>query len=274
MTAATDSFGSYGRRGHGSLGLTCARAADRVVTWAIAIILALVCAVSGYAVWDSWNVLNGGNQLVKPTDSASFAELLAINPDVCAWLTIDNTNIDYAVTQGEDNFEYLTKDASGEYAASGSLFLDVACDRTFPGPYEVIMGHHMQAGKMFGDLDKFLDEDFFNENSTGELMLPDKTLSLEVVAVMQVDAYDRQIFGTPVSSDGMASLVEYIHENALFERSGSGAVGSGSGSAAGSALSAEDHVIALSTCASSGANARTVLICRVTGERSSTPADE
>lgn len=256
MFSATDTFGSYGRRrGSSGLVLTAARAADRAVTWAIAIILALVCAIAGYAVWDAWHVLNGSDQLTKPTDAESFASLMAINSDVCAWLTIDNTNIDYPVVQGEDNFEYLSRDAKGEYAASGSIFLDAACDRTFSGPYEVLMGHHMQYGKMFGDLDKFLDEEFFEDNRTGQLMLPDRTLELDVVAVMKADAYDHTIFGTPVSSDGMSDLVSYITEHALYQRTG--------------ALSADDHVIALSTCASDGADARTVIICKVTGEQAS-----
>ncbi len=33
-----------------------------------------------------------------------------MNPDVCGWLTLDHTKIDYPVVQGTDNFEYLEKD--------------------------------------------------------------------------------------------------------------------------------------------------------------------
>ena len=32
-----------------------------------------------------------------------------------AWLTVDDTNIDYPVMQGEDNNEYLNKDPFGDY---------------------------------------------------------------------------------------------------------------------------------------------------------------
>lgn len=256
MLPATDTFGSYGRRrGLVGLAFSASRAFDRAVTWIIAIILALVCAIAGYAVWDAWHVLNGNDQFAKPVDAESFASLIAVNPDVCAWLTIDNTNIDYPVVQGGGNFEYLSRDAKGEYAASGSIFLDAACDRTFCGPYEVLMGHHMQYGKMFGDLDKFLDKEFFEGNQTGQLMLPDRTLELSVVAVMKADAYDHEIFGTPVSSDGMSGLVSHIAERALYQRAG--------------ALSATDHTIVLSTCASDGADSRTVVICKVVGERAS-----
>lgn len=254
MLQPADTFGSYGSRASQGLALTAARAADRTVTFAIVLVLALAFALAGYSLWDSWHVLEGGNTLPKPSTGEDFASLMAQNPDVCAWLSIDNTKIDYPVVQGKDNFEYLGRDVTGQSIASGSIFLDAACDRTFHESYEVIMGHHMARRKMFGDLDLFLDKDFFQENSTGELRLPDRTLDLTIVAVLTADAYDGTIFGTPAGQDKMSTLVDYIHEHARYQRSGQ--------------YSESDQLIALSTCASSGANDRTVLICKVSGERS------
>ena len=49
----------------------------------------------------------------------TLAELQAINPDVCAWLTIDDTHIDYPVVIGEDDLEYVNKDVYGELCAVG-----------------------------------------------------------------------------------------------------------------------------------------------------------
>ena len=253
MIAAADTFGSYGSAGQLGIPLRAARATDRLVTGVIALVLALIVAFSGYALWDEFRVLNADSGLQKPTSAESFAALLAINPDVVAWLTVDNTGIDYPVVQGKDDFEYLSTDPTGEYAASGSIFLMSECDRSFHEPYEVLMGHHMQYGKMFGDLDKFLDQQFFEQNGSAELLLPDRTLSLEAVAVLTADAYDNAIFGVPVTESGMPGLVDAISERATYQREGS--------------FSADDQLIALSTCASSGANARTVLVCKVTGEQ-------
>ena len=238
--------------------LRVARAVDRVVTAAILLALIAVIAFSGYSLWNDYRIINADDGLAKPTDSESFSALMAINPDVIAWLTVDNTNIDYPVVQGEDNFEYLNKDARGEDAVAGSIFLDSACDPEFTEPYEVIMGHHMQYGKMFGDLDKFLDQEFFDQNTTASLMLPDRTLNLEVVAVLTADAYDGVIFGTPAGSERMERLVSCLNEKATFQRSED--------------YSAQDQLISLSTCASSGANARTVLVCKVVGEQTASNA--
>ena len=252
MTPAADSFGSYGAHGQLGFPLRAARALDRVVTGAILLALVTIIAFSGYSLWDDYRVLNADDGLQKPTSSESFAALRAINPDVIAWLTVDNTNIDYPVVQGEDNFEYLNKDARGDDAVAGSIFLDAACDPQFHEPYEVIMGHHMQYGKMFGDLDKFLDQRFFDENRSASIMLPDRTLDLDIVAVLTADAYDGIIFGTPACQERMDRLVSYVGEQAVHQRPGE--------------YSPSDQLVALSTCASSGATARTVLICRVVGE--------
>ena len=102
-------------------------ALDRAVVWALGIVLALALAVSAYALWDAYALANGGDSqarlaALKSGDAVSFSELLALNPDVCAWITIDNTNIDYPVVRGKDDFEYLSKDATGAYSASGSIF--------------------------------------------------------------------------------------------------------------------------------------------------------
>lgn len=252
MTGATDSFGGYGLRVSPGIELRAARAADRVVTLAIALVLLAICAFSGYSLWDSWNVVEGGNQLTRPSaeNGVTFADLRAQNPDVVGWLVLDGTNVDYPVVQGKDNYEYLDRDASGSYSASGSIFLDSECDSSFNDPYSVVMGHHMQGGGMFGDLDRYLDKDFFAQNQTGRIYLPDRTLELQVVAVLEADAYDRAIFGTPVTMpEGLSQVIARVGELATH--------------VSDVQLTADDQVIALSTCSSTGATARTVLVCRV-----------
>ena len=61
-----------------------------------------------------------------------------MNPDVCGWLTLDHTKIDYPVVQGTDNFEYLEKDVLGNPSVAGSIFLDAKSDRNFHDFYTVI----------------------------------------------------------------------------------------------------------------------------------------
>lgn len=235
-----------------------ARGFDRVVNGVIVLVIACALLFSGYSLWDSWRVLHAPDEVnsrlmeYKGPNGPSFRELLELNPDVVGWLQLDGTQIDYPVVQGEDDFEYLTKDVFGEFAPSGSIFLGKGAARDFSDPYSVVMGHHMADHKMFGDLDLYKDEAFFQANTTGTLWLPDRTLQLETVALLSADAYDGTLYNMPVTSDGMARVISRIEDLAVFTR--------------GSALQPTDQLIALSTCASGSANERTVLVCRVVGE--------
>lgn len=239
---------------------------DKIVNSIIAILLIIGGIYACFALWDTWSILNKPNDVqrqlmkYKPSDSgdpeaqsASFQELLGINPDICAWITIDDTGIDYPVVQGETNFDYLSTDVYGDYTAAGSIFLDCGNNRDFTDYYSILMGHHMQGGVMFGDLDKFMDEAFFENHTTGKLYLPDRTLTLETTAIIMADAYNRTIYDVSErTEDEKLALISEIEEYALHTR--------------GAPMHVEDQFIALSTCSSDYTNARLLLICRVTGE--------
>ncbi len=64
----------------------------------------------------------------------------------------------------------------------GSIFLDSRCDNTFHDAYALVYGHHMDNGRMFGDLDKYKDGKFFG-NSAGALILPTGAISLRSLPV-------------------------------------------------------------------------------------------
>ena len=171
-----------------------------------AIVFFCCIAYSGYALWDNWSILKEPDQVredlirYKPANeeelSYSFQELKAMNPDVCGWLTLDHTKIDYPVVQGTDNFEYLEKDVLGNPSVAGSIFLDAKSDRNFHDFYTVIMGHHMQGRKMFGDIDLYTDASFFEKNTTGTLYVEGRILKLETVAILKADAYDKYVYRT------------------------------------------------------------------------------
>ena len=117
------------------------RAADFLVSTVVVLFLVVAGAYSAYALWDNSQVYAAADNVqaellqFKPKagadNGASFEELLGINPDVCAWVTLDNTAIDYPVVQGEDNFTYVNTDVYGDFSLAGSIFLDVNCDKNF-----------------------------------------------------------------------------------------------------------------------------------------------
>lgn len=180
--------------------------ANSLLNFIIIIGLLLAGTYAGYALWDNNQVYAAASNVqadmikLKPIltenedEGASFEELLAINKDVCAWVTVDNTNIDFPILQGETNLTYINRDVYGNFALAGSIFLDSRNDKGFHDIVSLLYGHHMEQSDMFGDLDKYKDETFLKENTTGLLILPDRSYDLEIFACILTDASEDAIF--------------------------------------------------------------------------------
>ena len=80
---------------------------------------------------------------------------------------------------------------------------------------------------MFGDLSKYLDEGFFDENRTGTLLTPEYDYDILVFASGIFNAYDMYIY-----KPGETVPLGYIKEKAVNVRD----------------ITEPDHVLALSTC--------------------------
>lgn len=236
---------------------------NSLVTAIIVLALCIVGAYSGYALWDNNRVYSAVDDIqadlikIKPSvnpdddNSPGFEQLLAINPDVCAWLTLDNTNIDYPVLQGKNNLSYINTDVYGNFALSGSIFLDTRNASDFSDSFSLIYGHHMDKNKMFGDMDLYLEKSFFEENRTGVLILPDKTYKIEIIVCLEVPSSEPMIFEPLQSSNNIFDLLDFTEQNALYTHSDTL-----------QKAREEDspHILALSTCSSEFTDARTVII--------------
>lgn len=237
-----------------------ARFGDRIVSTLAAVLILLMLLYGGYSLWDTAMVFGGAfvsNDLLQfkpvstdPDSNPTLAELQQINPDCIAWLTVDDTHIDYPVVQGEDNMEYINTDVYGEFALSGAIFLDSTNARDFSEPYNLVYGHHMDNGAMFGDVVEFINQAYFDAHPTGTLYLPDATYSIPIFACMQTDAFDSVIFTPADQTNGdVSGLLDYIRAHALCSRD-IGVTGS-------------DRIIGLSTCSEAETNGRVILFGRL-----------
>ena len=147
---------------------------------------------------------------------ASFEELLAINPDVCAWVTLDHTKIDYPVLQGSTNLTYINRDVYGSFALAGSIYLDSRNNNDFSDKYSLLYGHHMENGGMFGDLDLYKEKAFFEENTTGMLLTRNGAHELEIFACMLAEAGDPNIFEPTGRQTEAGGILNYIEQNAMY----------------------------------------------------------
>lgn len=94
---------------------------------------------------------------------AGLMSLAQINPDVYGWITVEGTNINYPLVQGEDNDHYLNHAYTGDYLPIGSIFVDFRCEESITRNFNtVIYGHNITTGAMFHDVTKFFKDEYFN----------------------------------------------------------------------------------------------------------------
>ncbi|MDY6038854.1 MAG: class B sortase [Eubacterium sp.] len=214
----------------------------------------LILLLGSYAIWDNYVASNNSfisDELLKykPGDEnrLGLTELHKINPDVCAWLTIDKTHIDYPVVKSKDNIDYLNKDVKKNFALGGSIFVDAQNSSDFSDRYTLIFGHHMANGAMFGDVANFLNAKYFKEHRYGSLTTLNQRYKIEIFACLKLNASDSVIYNSSSQDENsIANLIEYIRQKAVQKRNLQTAKNS--------------KLIALSTCSEADTNGRIVLI--------------
>ena len=237
------------------------KAANTLVNLVVALCLCVAGTYAAYALWDNNRIYSAASDVqadmvkIKPAveedGGASFAELLAVNPDVCAWVTLDNTKIDHPVLQGSTNLTYINRDVYGNFALAGSIFLDTRNERDFSDAYSLLYGHHMENSGMFGDLALYKDRAFFDENTTGMLILPDRAYHLEIFACLLIGAGEDAIFDPERWQTDINGLLSYARSNHLHLHEETI-----------NKLEQMDppQVLALSTCSTEFTDARTIIL--------------
>jgi len=92
-----------------------------------------------------------------------FDVLHEYNPDIYAWLTIPDTEIDYPVLKSpeDDPDYYLETTAGGAYGFPGAIYTQTDHNKDIDSDkVTVIYGHRTHYGGMFGRLGDYFDQDF------------------------------------------------------------------------------------------------------------------
>lgn len=114
-----------------------------------------------------------------------FAYWQQINPDVYAWIRIEDTQVDYPVLQSaEDNTYYLTHNIDGSSGYPGCIYSENYNSTDFSDPVTILYGHNMGHGEpMFHELHQFESADFFQNHPEILIYLPDRILHYQVYSV-------------------------------------------------------------------------------------------
>ncbi len=185
------------------------------------LLAAALILYSGYVLYDSfatqeraksgWDLLQYKPSIVSNQDQEQpedVQSLLAeINPDYRAWLTVYDTNIDYPVMQGSDDLYYAYHDIYKESSLTGAIYLAAGNSPDLSDNYNLIYGHHMDNKAMFGGLDLYREESYFESHREGILVAPSGVYDLYAFAVVETDAYQNRIYSVGNRMDDVLAFL-------------------------------------------------------------------
>ena len=179
-------------------------------------------------------------------------KLYELNTDFIGWLKINNTNISYPVMQtSEDNKDYyLRRNFNKEYSYLGTPYIAEYCN-VLESDNLIIYGHHINGNKLFGELEKYKNKEFYNKHKIIEFNTIYEKANYEIIAVFKTVAYtgfNYYKFYNASSKEEFDTFVAKCKELSFYDIQNSAEYG--------------DKLITLSTCEYSNTNGRLVVVAK------------
>jgi len=148
-----------------------------------------------------------------------FASLKEINPDMCAWLKVNNTNIEYTVVKTNNNTFYLNHNFEKKKNLGGWPFSDYR-NKLDSTDYNIIVyGHNMKDGSMFGNLKDTLKEEWYQneENRYVTFVTSNGTYKYEVFSIYEEKASDYYIQTDFDSNSEYIEFVKNLKDKSVYD---------------------------------------------------------
>ena len=179
----------------------------------------------------------------------SLAALREVNPDVTGWIRIPETKVDYPILQGEDNDFYLNHTWEKEPNSLGSIFLEHQSSSDMTDYNTIIYGHNMKNGAMFGDLDLFSLQRFWENHPYVYILTDDGVYRYEIFAFCQAEVESLTYGLNPRRRDTKEKFLNLSLETAWYDT--------------GIKPLVTDRILTLSTCSGGGYTHRFVVQARL-----------
>ncbi len=194
---------------------------------------------------DLKNVINE-ETITDEENNIDFEYLKEMNPDVVAYLKVNNTKINYVVVKANDNDYYLSHNFNKEPNVAGWVFADYNNKYDGNDKNLVIYGHNMRNGSMFGTLKNVLKKSWYENEDNHKILLIDEngTHTYQVFSTYLIEAEDYYINTDFKNDDEYNSFITKIASRSNYNYNVD--------------LKDTNTVLTLSTC-SSGGRKRVVL---------------
>lgn len=171
-----------------------------------------------------------------------FSVLKNENKDIVGWLYCKDTQINYPVVQGKDNEYYLHRLINGEYNSAGSIFMDYRNNSELEDNNTIIYGHNMKNKTMFGTLQEYKNQEYYNTHKNMYYFTPEKNYIIELFAGLTVSANSDIYDLSDIDESRLNELIQKSDFKSDIK------------------LTPEEKIITLSTCAYEYDGARYIII--------------
>lgn len=188
---------------------------------------------------------NNTNNTSKPTSTKYqfekvFAKLKKINNETVGFLTVNGTNINYPIVQHNDNSYYLKRDIYKKKSSMGWVYLDYRNSKNEFDSNNIIYGHSMLNGTMFGTLKNVLTSNF-RKNSDNMIIsydTPNGQYKFKIFSGYRVEYTTDYLKTDFESKKEFDTFVKLIRGRSTFKTNDKVVYG--------------DKILTLSTCAGNG----------------------
>ncbi len=177
--------------------------------------------------------------------AVDFEALRAVYGDAVAWIYGEDTPIHYPVVQAADNSYYLRRLPDGTWNIAGSIFMDFRNSPDFSDRNTYLYGHNMQNEQMFGSLEGYREQEYYEEHPTLSLLTPSGDYRVDLIAGVVTDGYS-PLYTLPQTQEERDEFLRSAIEQSTFRAS--------------TDVGAEEPLLTLSTCAYDYTNARYLVI--------------
>jgi len=159
----------------------------------------LICSVWLFGIEYQHNALRHDNKVIQgvmneiiknrnpESEFYDFKALYDVNPDICAWVKIPDSDIDYPICQTDNNDYYLNHNFNNEKSKFGTLFFD--CKNDVKSSQNLtVYGHSLKNSQMFTKIRQYAKLDYYKEHPVIQLITPEGMVEFKVFAAMVMNA--------------------------------------------------------------------------------------
>ena len=187
----------------------------------------------------------------NPDFQWDYDKLLALCADAKGYI-YQKGIMSYPIVQGVDNEQYLRALMSGEYSVTGTIFVDYRCEQALDSMYAIVYGHNMDNDTIFGSLSHYEDEEYYNEHPYFDIYAGYKHYRYYVFSAFVTDV-ESYVYETDQEEEGRKAFYDRLRAECSYETDVR-------------ELTAEDHVLTLSTCVDWHDYDYRYIVCLVRGE--------